>query len=736
MPTCRICQHTFKTLKFQTDDIGVCTRCVNTLNNSPEPAEKAEARLADKLARGMQRNAERDLHADEAWKRHKAQRVLADFDTAVSEALPGWITRLLEQASNRDRDSKIMRAHRRGLLRMSGFARRLEGLAWNKVRRQVLFRDGMGCKVCRATDTTLDVHHIVYLSHHGTNQQSNLITLCRRCHELEHGRMFDPLEQSQEAEQSSDVGELHEPAARSDASVAETYEVIDPETGEITIQTAPRGDGGQASVAVASNGSESSPDEKWAYVTSTEEVDTDLSSIQAAFIKTRQSMEAVREAWDEKMVQCVRKWLNYADRHRKGNEALVNLMSEATWAQVDPDKDFDSTYWTPFEKKALLGGWEAGLPGALQSAKEKQSQYDDYKRIHAALSTRFKALPAEAQSLYREVRDTCKELSDQFDRVLLANMQKALDVGIRRAECEHAKEIKRITDEGLKGQERDDAIAAANKKLKTAQIMVKANTAYRMRQMRAKFEANTLAGPYFPLFCTGEYCVTVLDNAGRVISFSRFEDPTEQRRFAEDVAKEKGVQVQQGKWVNLDEIRGAIDPIFVTDVETILQGADVPDLVKNTIWQRYLESRPDVPLRKDLIHRQCRSGCNADAMRAFARHLFHGGRQLANTEFLADLRDCLDVVKREAKRGTDLDHRARSEMLESEMERHIVRTMNKPSIFPTEILRVLDRNPANLILKQPPLRWRLRIWPMRLLVLFWVVLGIGVAVFLFQAALV
>lgn len=199
MPNCRICQHSFATLKFNTEHIGICTRCVNTLNDSPEPAANAEQRFAEKLARGMLRNAERDLQSPEEWKRQKAQKVRNNLDGEVAAALHNWITRLLEAPGNSTRDFKIMRAHRRGLLRLEGFAKYPSN--WTDIARKIRHRDGYQCKVCGCTDSTLDVHHIIYLSHHGTNQQSNLITLCRRCHEVEHDREFDwPEAQDPEAD--------------------------------------------------------------------------------------------------------------------------------------------------------------------------------------------------------------------------------------------------------------------------------------------------------------------------------------------------------------------------------------------------------------------------------------------------------------------------------------------------------------------------------------------------------
>lgn len=194
MPTCRICLRNFKSLKFQTKCIEICTRCVTTLNESPEPAGNAEARFAGKLARGMQRTAERDLKSDEEWKRRRAQHTLDNINVAVAAKLHDWITRLLSDPNNSTRDFKIMRAYRRDLLRKEVFADRPSEEVWKKVSQRIRHRDDGKCKACGATNTILDVHHIIYLSRHGTNNQNNLITLCRKCHDAEHDGILDPVE--------------------------------------------------------------------------------------------------------------------------------------------------------------------------------------------------------------------------------------------------------------------------------------------------------------------------------------------------------------------------------------------------------------------------------------------------------------------------------------------------------------------------------------------------------------
>lgn len=49
-------------------------------------------------------------------------------------------------------------------------------------REAVLHRDNYTCQVCGKKHTRLEVHHIVYRSQGGTDDEDNLITLCKDCH--------------------------------------------------------------------------------------------------------------------------------------------------------------------------------------------------------------------------------------------------------------------------------------------------------------------------------------------------------------------------------------------------------------------------------------------------------------------------------------------------------------------------------------------------------------------------
>lgn len=54
-----------------------------------------------------------------------------------------------------------------------------------EVRTAVLKRDGYRCVNCGQTGTELHVHHIIPRSEGGTNDLSNLVTLCAKCHSIQ-----------------------------------------------------------------------------------------------------------------------------------------------------------------------------------------------------------------------------------------------------------------------------------------------------------------------------------------------------------------------------------------------------------------------------------------------------------------------------------------------------------------------------------------------------------------------
>ncbi len=63
---------------------------------------------------------------------------------------------------------------------------RLDPIAYENLRQQVLRRDGWRCQSCGAM-STLEVHHLEFRSRSGDDSELNLITLCSVCHSQLHG---------------------------------------------------------------------------------------------------------------------------------------------------------------------------------------------------------------------------------------------------------------------------------------------------------------------------------------------------------------------------------------------------------------------------------------------------------------------------------------------------------------------------------------------------------------------
>ena len=58
---------------------------------------------------------------------------------------------------------------------------RLDPILYERLRLQVLRRDGWRCQAC-GTMSNLEVHHQQFRSHSGHDSEQNLITLCTQCH--------------------------------------------------------------------------------------------------------------------------------------------------------------------------------------------------------------------------------------------------------------------------------------------------------------------------------------------------------------------------------------------------------------------------------------------------------------------------------------------------------------------------------------------------------------------------
>jgi len=92
-----------------------------------------------------------------------------------------WIKRTEVETLCCSWDCRVARLH-------SSMGPRSDPKYWKKVRLRILNRDGWTCQKCHliSFNGKLHVHHIVHRQHGGTEEDDNLTTLCRPCHEAEH----------------------------------------------------------------------------------------------------------------------------------------------------------------------------------------------------------------------------------------------------------------------------------------------------------------------------------------------------------------------------------------------------------------------------------------------------------------------------------------------------------------------------------------------------------------------
>ncbi|MCW2275152.1 PLxRFG domain-containing protein [Rhodoblastus acidophilus] len=378
------------------------------------------------------------------------------------------------------------------------------------------------------------------------------------------------------------------------------------------------------------------------------------------YIDTKQAMDSLRHALNEGDAKVLERWSKWVRAtkltknglkplNREANERLMDLMHESTIAQVDPSGKFDQRL-SRDDVNVLRDASKRGTP-AYEEALERKAKDDARATAYRALKDRFDALPDEAKELYKDVRDAYKNRADETENEIVGNMRKAIDQISKNADEKHTAEMKRIKDEGLTGTAKADAIKAADNALLMAKTRVTRNKAARLKQLRAEFETNRIE-PYFPLARFGSYFVTARDAAGKVKSFSRFEKRGEQRRFAEAM-RANGFDVQEGLASLKGDLERSIDPRFVSEVDDILAAANAPEAVRDAIWQKYLESLPDLSMRKHSIHRKNREGWNPDALRAFAHNMFHSAHQLSRLRYGQDLQGHIDEARKEVESAPD-----------------------------------------------------------------------------------
>lgn len=383
--------------------------------------------------------------------------------------------------------------------------------------------------------------------------------------------------------------------------------------------------------------------------------------------RLKERMDTDRETLLQDAGEFTNNWRRLLSQDSKANRAMMDLMHEATLAEVDPS--------TEFKPVAHENDAEAARNSSSRISGPAQERIDRdivRRREYARLKAVFDGLPKEYRKLFQDVRDRYSQQADEIEKAVIDNVRKAMKVAEDRAQRSFDEEMRRIRDEGLAGDERAVAEADARKKLDQAKAGHARSRAGRINSLRVMFESNRVEGPYFPLLRFGNYYVTARNADGAVVSFSKFEAERGQK-VAAAALKRDGWAVEVGTMDTDGALRRQVDPRFVADVETLLADTGVPEGVMDDIWQSYLATMPDLSLRKSRIHRKGTPGFSGDAFRAFAKQMFHGGHQLARLRHALDMQNALEAAEQEVQKARDPN---RAMAVLSEMKRRHEFTMN------------------------------------------------------------
>ncbi|WP_440570738.1 PLxRFG domain-containing protein [Stenotrophomonas muris] len=332
------------------------------------------------------------------------------------------------------------------------------------------------------------------------------------------------------------------------------------------------------------------------------------------------------QAEADTIAEAARQW---ASKNKAESRRLFDLMHQATMDGVDPSREYQPLQ---FKAPGGQGLQEVNRKNVLHAIKVIQQQMRERsgdtktnmmnevktlkamlkveprrRRQYVPLVEQWSQLSPEAKSFYLQFRDAYRSRSDAVEEAL----------------------IQRIED--LKGGD-----------LVGGQVISDSSRRMLVNKIREQFESARLQGVYFPLQRFGKFFVAA--EKGGTSTFLMFESQNELDRAVKDLqAKEWAITARGMKM----EGRAADAPsgTFVADVIDQLRTAHVSDAVQDQVYQLYLQTMPELSMRKHQIHRKSVPGFDPDAVRAFAYNMQHGSHQLARLRYAHKLQGVLTDLK-------------------------------------------------------------------------------------------
>lgn len=310
----------------------------------------------------------------------------------------------------------------------------------------------------------------------------------------------------------------------------------------------------------------------------------------------------------------------WAKKSRKAADQMFDFAHDATLADVDPSKSFESRaedlkleierlQRALKEYSDTTSGRGKEIFEELKEMRELLKQEPNRRKEHARLRPVWSRLSKVQQAKFREMRDYYIKQGERFDKALEENINRAV-------------EDQKIRKEMLA-------------KLRQRQ------------EVRAK-------GLYFPLSRFGDYWLDFADKNGER-QYMMFESKAEMEDLR-DRLRDKGVEVRSGMKAQGNEGQQVSLP-FVADVMSLIRNSKMnqhnADTLSDQVYQMYLRTLPGRSLRRHFIHRKGVEGFSNDAIRVLADNGFKQARQQARLDHMDILDNHLVAIKKYADTAPD-----------------------------------------------------------------------------------
>ena len=321
------------------------------------------------------------------------------------------------------------------------------------------------------------------------------------------------------------------------------------------------------------------------------------------------------------------KWRKLADSNPESAKVMADLMHDATLANVDPSERYEQLvnkqeldlakkqYQAAKKDQSDLLAIDRELNN-FNALKERAFAEGERGAMYTILAPKFRTLPTEFQDLFKEVVKSYRDQNKARLKALLERIEFT------------------PTDVNHKSKMRD--------------------------LIRMKFEQSE-RDFYVPLQRFGDYFGSVKDNNGDIVEFSLFESQAEQETWINERKtnfKGQGYTIRGGKKKEHMNEFERVNPGFITEIMPLLNEEQ-----QDEIYQLYLHAMPDLSMRKHFIHRKGVKGFHTDALRAYAKNMFHGSYQIARLKHSHVMEGALSAMRlqvdskaniREANKASDI----------------------------------------------------------------------------------